>query len=490
MFKIGNLNLKGNIIIKIACIITLLIVVSLIVVILTRKHIKKDELEAFTNKIEEEKNEYFKYTETILDNKDQNINKLYENYSGEGKGLTEWKHLNLHQCIDRCNKIDNCIGFSRDLVNDDEKASCYPRNILSTCHSSRKGNFEQRQEAINYNTYIKRNIEEQRTRCIGDDDMTLNRLILLKPYAYPNKYLGLLNNKVQCVTKKNNEMMALLFCKFKIEIGKEGSGTVSLRHVETGKYLYRDINDVLICKKIDMSSTNEKQRASFYLNDGLSNQIVLRCMILKGEKMTRYVSVDKRGKYLNIISSVELNKNDNKYLELLTFDIVDFISNNTIISNNNDINIKSNKQHNKQNQIHNKIHKDGFSDIEEDRLEMYQYLESGLKEEDYKKEKEENVNDINQINIGKYKSLSDIDMAFDKILDGDKTIDYGKAVYQNTINFNNHLYDGENGISNKNKEINNQISKNLLNLDKMRIQDMSRDYYYLKNLVDEQEISL
>ena len=84
---------------------------------------------------------------------------------------------------------------------------------------------------------------------------------------------------------------------------------------------------------------------------------------------------------------------------------------------------------------------------------MYQYLESGLKEEDYKKEKEENVNDMNQINIGKYKSLSDIDMAFDKILDGDKTIDYGKEVYQNTINFNNHLYDGENGISNKNKEI-------------------------------------
>lgn len=488
MFKIGNLNLKGNTIIKIVCIITLIIVVSLIVVVLTRKNIEKDELEAFTNKIEEEKNEYFKYTETLLDNTDQNIDKLYENYSGEGKGLTEWKHLNLHQCIDRCNKIDNCIGFSRDLVNDDEKASCYPRNILSKCHSSRKGNFEQRQEAINYNTYLKRNIEEQRTRCIGDDKMTLNRLILLKPYAYPNKYLGLVNNKVQLVTKKDNEMFALLFCKFKIEIGKEGSGTVSFRHVETGKYLYRDINDVLICKKIDMSSTNEKQRASFYLNDGLSNQIVLRCMILKGEKMTRYVSIDKRGKYLNIISSVELNKKDNKYLELLTFDIVDFISNNTIISNKNDI--KSNKQNNKQDQIHNKNHKDGFSDIEEDRLEMYQYLESGLKEEDYIEEIEENVNDMNQINIGKYKSLSDIDMAFDKILDGNKTIDYGKEVYQNTINFNNNLYDGENGISNKNKDINNKISKNLLNLDKMRIQDMSRDYYYLKNLVDEQEMSL
>ena len=40
--KIGNLNLKGNTIIKIVCIITLIIVVSLIVVVLTRKNIEKD----------------------------------------------------------------------------------------------------------------------------------------------------------------------------------------------------------------------------------------------------------------------------------------------------------------------------------------------------------------------------------------------------------------------------------------------------------------
>ena len=57
----------------------------------------------------------------------------------------EWKDINLHQCIDRCNQIEGCVGFSRENVNDNEKASCYPKSILSQCHSSRKGDFEQRQ---------------------------------------------------------------------------------------------------------------------------------------------------------------------------------------------------------------------------------------------------------------------------------------------------------------------------------------------------------
>ena len=53
-----------------------------------------------------------------------------------------------------------------------------------------------------------------------------------------------------------------LYCKFKIEVGKEGSGTVSFQHIESGKYLGRTKNDLINCIKLD-SSTDTKQRCQF-----------------------------------------------------------------------------------------------------------------------------------------------------------------------------------------------------------------------------------
>lgn len=471
--------------------------VSLLFLLILTKYVlnltKESYEETFVNQLEKEERNYLKYEETLLDNSDQNIEELYKSYSGEGNGKKEWKYMNLHQCIDRCNRMENCIGFSREDINDDEKGSCFPKNILSKCHSSRKGNFEQRQNAMMYNTYIKDCVENQMTKCIGNEQMTLDRVVLIKPYAHPNKYIGLYNNKVKLVDKNTNPINTFLACKFKIVVGLEGSGTISFKHVETGKHLYRDNNDILVCKKIDQTSTDERQRSSFYLHDGLSNQITISCMLIRGEKMSRSISCDRKGRLLKIVTDAELNKFSKKYLEYLTFDIVDYISNNKIIKTKEmltDINKMEMKEgmrggHNIFSKK--KLRKETFkssNSIDEDRMELYQYLDSGIDKSGYTEEILENNETNRQIDIGKFKSTSDIDSSFNKILDSDKSEDFGESVYDNAVKFNKDLFDSDNGIMAKTKYIKNKINKSFHNLDKMKMQDMSRDYFYLKNVVD------
>ena len=120
----------------------------LIVFLIYKLTDENDMTESFINKQNQEHEEYIRYSETLLDSKDQSLKDLYKNYSGAGDNKEEWKDMNLHQCVDRCNQMEGCVGFSRENVNDNEKASCYPKSILSQCHSSRKGDFEQRQKLI------------------------------------------------------------------------------------------------------------------------------------------------------------------------------------------------------------------------------------------------------------------------------------------------------------------------------------------------------
>ena len=80
---------------------------------------------------------YLKLNETYLEPEGTNLELLYSTYSGQDLGDV-WKDQTLDQCIDTCNQLDNCVGFSRDLVNDDAPANCFPRTKIGTCHSNRK----------------------------------------------------------------------------------------------------------------------------------------------------------------------------------------------------------------------------------------------------------------------------------------------------------------------------------------------------------------
>jgi hypothetical protein len=219
------------------------IVIILIIGIAIYKLSSSNNFEKFTDNTEIDNKDYLKFNETYIENNDsksdvKKLELLYSNYSGDEVGADKWENKTLSQCIDTCNKLDNCAGFSRDLVQDNENATCYPHTEISKCYSNRKGDFTQRQHALGYNTYIKANTKGALTQCLGDANLTLKRPIYIKSYAYPTMFVGInTDNDLSLVDQNDKNIDVINSCKFKVVAGLEGSGTVSLQHVITGKYV-------------------------------------------------------------------------------------------------------------------------------------------------------------------------------------------------------------------------------------------------------------
>jgi hypothetical protein len=312
--------------------------------------------ETFENQIEKDKVNYMKLHEThiespIASKNEKSLELLYANYDGEEVGKEVWADKTLEQCTDLCNRLDGCKGFSRDAVLDSEPANCYPHNNISNCHSNRKGNFSQMQKAIKFNTYVKSNVPNVQNMCIGDKELTLNRKIMIKSYAMPNKYLGNAggDNRITLFDKDANGFMTN--CSFRIVEGLDGIGTIAFQHIETSKHIYRDTNDILTLKSINMKSTNDRQRVSFNLYDGKSASIMLYPMQLEGETRDKYVLVD--GEYL-VIKAINMegkkdsgNKDNEKEKEKAMFYIVDNVVETKIITNKTNIPVEKEKENNK-----------------------------------------------------------------------------------------------------------------------------------------------
>ena len=169
-------------------------------------------------------------------------------------------------------------------------------------------------------------------------------------------------------------------------------------------------------------------------------------------------------------------------MELMTFDIVDFITDNTIISSKNNFknirkrNTNNRHQNNMNNNMNNNTHNETFVDstpyslsnesiddddknqeindrINKNRMDIHQYLESGLNINDFMNEQESNI-ESRQINIGPYQSLSDIDIHFNKTLDDKRYEDngsQGEQTYNKLREINNTLYKDELGIKKNEK---------------------------------------
>ena len=305
-------------------------------------------VESFENNINKNKTDYLKLKETYIEGKDTSLELLYTNYSGEELNKDTWEDKTLDQCIDTCNKMNNCIGFSRDNVLDTEPSKCYPRTIIDKCHSNRKGNYKQMSNALKYNSYIKSDTSDIINKCIGDTELTLNRNIHIKSYLMPNTYIGNIGDgRVTMVDVKTSNFKKN--CNFRLEKGKEGVGSVSFLHIDTNKYLYRDNNNELIFKNINNTKTVDRQRVSFNIIDGLSNGIILKVVPIEGETINKYIMMDEP--YLNISTINEANiTKKNKYTKNSTFYIVDNIINTQIIDNKNNINYKKIKNNNNMNQ--------------------------------------------------------------------------------------------------------------------------------------------
>jgi len=506
----SNINWK-TIILKILCVIGLIIVFY--------KFESKSDFETFVDSIETQKQIYLKLNETYIEPKDTSLELLYANYAGEEVNNKVWKNKTLDQCTDACNKMEGCSGFSRDSALDSELANCYPRSAVLNCHSNRKGNFNQMQKAIKYNSYVKSNVANVLNNCIGDEALTLNRIIFIKSYARPNEYLG--NNGDGRVNMVNrNDANFKTKCTFKIMQGKDGIGTISFLHIDTYKYLYRDNNNILILKDINSNKTDDKQRVSFNIYDSKSDGIMLRAMQIEGETSDKFIYAD--GNYLNI-SSLENNTNNKFNLDNAIFYIIDLLMDSEIITNKNNM-LNTNKSNSNmamemsmemsmptmatimptsanlnKNPNKNSSTSSPISNSNMTITEKFTNYDTTL----------DTTNDILLYN-DLFNPTSNSSAYMSNYLDDNYLQSQSNPVYMSVTSklndtivskqLNNSLSSNQNkyiAINELNKEIENEInnlnvnlnSKNdilISGLDKMRITDLANDYFFLKTLPNKQ----
>lgn len=467
-------------------------IILFILMIIINNLIEKPE--GFENK------EYLKFNETYLDSKKLKLDLLYANYNGDEIGQESWTNKTLDQCIDTCNKLDNCIGFSRPIVDDKEYSKCFPKTNLDQCYSNRKGDFNQRQHALGYNTYIKSNIDNSLTKCLGDSKLTLGRTIFIKSHAYPTQYLGVSKEGELCLLHLDENIQT--YFSWKIIAGLDGSGTISIKHNQTNKLLYRDSNDKIIIKDVNQNSkTIDKQRSSFYLLDGLSNNTIFECLQLDLETNTKYISIySKNPKYLTVVSNDNIENNKNikklKNTKMMTFEIIDNIINSKIINNvPNEYPIKTYPA--TPNQIvatpNGEIQQnyDKFTDIVNPTQPLdistnnfaYYNLFSG-------KNTDRNLTNYLTDNYStipddiKKLETDDFLLKFNNM----KTTDNLNSILNNNKSYYNGIKKTnmtlEDMIIDKNKDVTKKSQLLVNKLNNMKLQDESSDYFFLKNLVN------
>jgi len=432
-----------------------------------------NKYETFENSIELEKINYLKLNETYIEPQDKlSLDLLYANYSGEEVSKDIWDNKTLIQCTDICNKIDNCNGFTRELVLDTEPAKCYPHNTINKCYSNRKGDSNQMQKAIKYNSYIKSNVPNILNLCIGDSNLTLNRTVFIKSYKYPNTFLGTNgDSRLILIDANSNDFKSS--CNFRIEKGLDGIGTVSFCHIDTGKYVARDISNNIILKDIIIKKTGQtenKQRSSFNLYDSpISNDaIMFKAMAIEGETTEKYITLD--GNYLNVSQLSKSISNDN-----LSFYIIDSIIESNIITNKQNIPIttKSNDESNGSKQENFTVNLDTSTD-----LSLYNNIftpQDDKKLDFYLKDNYLTESKINPVYMSIYSKTND------SIIN--KQITDSIQKYSIEYNSNRELnLEIEKEISNIYLDVNAKNDKVINELDKMRISDMANDYFFLKNL--------
>lgn len=415
---------------------------------------------------------YTKFDETFIEENDLNTDILYKKYNGNKKDGNDddkvWTNVNLDQCYDKCNNLDYCIGFSRPLkIADNESSNCYPRTSINVCHSSHKGNKDQRTNAIKYNSYIKNNSNtnnnNMKTRCIGNKT-TFNQIIVFKSELYPSKYIAINNNEIKLMEIPENGVNMMEFyaaCRFEIINGLDGSGTITIKHIDTNKILYRLDDNILDTRDIaELNTIENKQKASFYLNDGIKNgNIRLKCYILGTETIPKFITINP-----NNSSRLLLNIENNNTSYTQDFEILDII-------NGNPVNIMNTNP--------NLINK--FVDISDDEINLDRIktmLYGSSSEAEFKNYIDENYpSSYKNVN----KNVENIQKKIQNINTGINSNTYDiNTKLKNLEDTNNELEDALNTSKNKiTKSYNNIYNK----ISKMHLDDYLNNYYYLTNLV-------
>lgn len=524
------------------------LLVLLVLLLIFYKLYKQNNLEGFENI------NYLKLNETYLEPEGTKLKLLYSNYSGEEVNNEIWENKTLDQCTDLCNQLDKCVGFSRELVNDDAPAKCFPRTKIYNCHTNRKGDIIQMQNAIKYNSFVKENIDTSKnnynvlTKCIGDTALTLNRSVYIKSQLYPKKYIGTLGDGLAVLVDINDTDFQKK-CNFRIEIGKDGIGTVSFLHIDSNKYLYRNTTsntennttskfqnlnlikddtipittkstifypkDTLILKDISSNKTNDKQRVSFNILDAMKNLMKFKCLHLDGETTDKYIVINPDNK--NYLACMEINSSMDP--QQFVFNIVDNIVKSNIINSKHNLpTITTKSDSNMQNENTQSISKQNNSNTN---LNINSTKKEKFLQSDAIGNTINSSTGLNTVildttnNLPIYKNIFttptniNIKNYINDNYGGNDILNNDTNQYQtitkkmNDIIINNQLsksinkkQDEYNSIKKLNLEIEKEIANLNMginakndkinnNLNKMRITDMAHDYYTLKSIYNQ-----
>jgi len=356
---------------KICVIVKILIIVALVIIFI---NLYRKSQEGFEQQ-QDYQQDYIKLNETYVETDGTDLQLLYANYYGEESDPLQdtWKNKTLEQCVDLCNQLDGCRGFNRRAnVADTAADECQPRTKIGICHSVRKGDPNQMQNAIKYNSYIKTSSSSRDknilTKCIGDPVLTLQRAVYIKSQMFPSKYIGTLGDGLAILVDKGTSDFDVK-CKFRVEIGQDGIGTVSFLHINSNKYLYRmpaatsmttmpattmpattmpattmpittlansaiihtDISnyEFIGFKDISKGGTEDKQRASFNILDAMKNRMKFQCMRVNGENIDKFIVINNDNQNYLLCSEIDSLPTEEQY----TFNIIDSIVASNIITN-------------------------------------------------------------------------------------------------------------------------------------------------------------
>jgi hypothetical protein len=444
---------------------------------------------------------YYEYPETFIELTGDalDVNKLYSGYSGTLNGQQTWNKMSLAECQDACNSMSNCVGFTRDMVDKNTESTCRPRTKIAQCHSSRKGNSSQRGFAGGYISYIKSNVKNQLNRCIGVEDLTLNRNICIKSMSKPFSYITADNNSISLQAFQNKGIDFGNKCKFLITKGLENSSTVSFSIMDnTGinYYLSDDGNNILSILPIDIktSTLQQRTRASFELVDGIANEFLISFKTLASNPSdARYIMLTNPKAEVSRLSLVSLDT-VNISPKDATFDIVDYITNTTIIQTLTPAPI----QEETSSLLLNEPYENIYNANRKSKFNPAMRKSTGLDEF-------EDINDNDKINNAvrslnnatKQSNRSSTVVKYD--VEGEnEAIDLAILKNNQLMNETNvlqatqqELKNWKNSVDNYNTIINNKktdIQKKLNNINNMansvELRDMAREYYFIKNKAD------
>ena len=359
---------------KICIIVRILIIVALIIIFI---NLYRKSQEGFEQQ-QDYQQDYIKLNETYVESDGTDLQLLYANYYGEETEPPQdtWKNKTLEQCVDLCNQLDGCRGFNRRAnVADTAADECQPRTKIGICHSVRKGDSSQMQNAIKYNSYIKTSSSSKDknilTKCIGDPSLTLQRAVYIKSQMFPSKYIGTLGDGLAILVDKGASEFDVK-CKFRVEVGQDGIGTVSFLHINSNKYLYRmpaaitttttpmttlaspmttlantatihsDISnyEFIGFKDISKGGTEDKQRASFNILDAMKNRMKFQCMRVNGENIDKFIVINSDNQNYLLCSEIDSLPTEEQY----TFNIIDSIVASNIITNKDKLPMNNNSR--------------------------------------------------------------------------------------------------------------------------------------------------